>query len=130
MRNPDLHESSSIVAPTRLRALAVVLVWLLLGSVHHGISRRSRPRRSSLLSALAVRTRNTEIVLGVLVEIFRDNGIAANRGLAREGDVTLKNLMGAAADSYAGAIAVEGLIALRRRCYCGHSEDVSKLQQR
>ena len=108
-----LHESGSIVAPTRLRALAVALVWLLLGSVRHGISRRGRPRRSPLLSALAVRTRDAEIVLGVLVEIFRGDGVAANRGLAREGNVALKNLVGAAADSYVGAVAVEGLVALR-----------------
>ena len=39
--------------------------------------------------------------------------IAANRGLARKADVALKNLVGAAADSYVGAVAVEGLVALR-----------------
>ena len=108
-----LREAVSIVAPTKLRALAVALVWFLLGSVRHGISRRGRPRYSPLLSALAVRTRDAEIVLGVLVKILRGNRIAANRGLARETDIALKNLVGAAANSHIGAAAVEGLVALR-----------------
>jgi hypothetical protein len=113
MGNPGLHESGSIVAPTRLRALVIVLVWFLLGSVHHGISRRGRPRRGPLLSTLAVRTRDTEIVLGMLVQIFRGDGIVANRGLARERDVPLEDLVGAAADLHARAIAVEDLVTLR-----------------
>jgi hypothetical protein len=108
-----LREAGSIVAPTKLRALALALVRFLLGSVRHGISRRGRPRYSPLLSALAVRTRDAEIVLGVLVKILRGNRIAANRGLACEGDVALKNLVGAAADPYVGAVAVKGLVALR-----------------
>jgi hypothetical protein len=108
-----LHESGSIVAPTRLRAPAVALVWFLLGSVRHGISRHGRPRRSPLLIAITVRTCDAEIVLGMLVEIFRGDGVAANRGLPREGNIALKNLVGAAADSYIGAVAVEGLVALR-----------------
>jgi hypothetical protein len=52
-------------------------------------------------------------VLGVLVKIFRGNRIATNRDLARETDVALKNLMGAAADPYVGAVAVKGLVTLR-----------------
>jgi hypothetical protein len=95
-----------------LRGLAVALVWLLLGSVRHSISRRGRPRYSPLLKALAVRTRDAEIVLGVLVEIFRGDGVA-NRGFAREGNVALKNQVGAAANSYIGAVAVKGLVTLR-----------------
>jgi hypothetical protein len=112
-KHVPLPESGSIVALTRLRALAVALVWFLLGSVRHGISRRGRPRYSPLLSALAVRTRDAEVVLSVLVKIFRGNRIVANRGLAREADVALKNLVGAAADLHARAVAVEGLVALR-----------------
>jgi transposase len=52
-------------------------------------------------------------VLGMLVKIFRGDGVAANRSLARKGDVALKNLVGAAADSYVGTVAVEGMIALK-----------------
>ena len=112
--NPvPLQESGSIVALTKLRALAVTLVWLLLGSILHGVSRRGRPRYSPLLKALAVRTRDAKIVLGVLVEIFRGDGVAANRDLAREGDVALKNQVSATADSYIGAVAVKSLVTLR-----------------
>src|SRR6478609_8111567 len=90
--NPvPLHGSASIVALTRLQALAVTLVWVLLGSILHSVSRCGQPRYSPLLKALAVRTRDAEIVLGVLVEIFRGDGIAANCGLAREANVALKN---------------------------------------
>src|SRR4051812_35514256 len=108
----SLPEAGSIIAPIRLQALAVALV-LLLGSVCNGISRRGRPWHGPLLSARSAHTREAEIMLGVLVEILRGNGIAANRGLACEGDVALKNLVGAAADSHVGAIAVECLIARR-----------------
>ena len=58
--------------------------------------------------------RDTGIVLGVLIEIFRGDRVAADRGLARKGDVALKDLVGAAADLHARAIAVEGLVTLRR----------------
>jgi hypothetical protein len=59
-------------------------------------------------------------VLGVLVQILRGNAIAADCGLAREGDIAFKHLTGAAADSYIGAVAVEALSVprcslLRRR---------------
>jgi hypothetical protein len=53
-------------------------------------------------------------VLGVLKEIFRGNAVVADRGFPREGDVPLEYLMGAAADLYVGAVAVEGLISLWR----------------
>jgi hypothetical protein len=33
-------------------------------------------------------------VLGVLIEIFRGNAVAADRGFPREGDVPLEYLMG------------------------------------
>jgi hypothetical protein len=100
-------------------ALVVSVVWLLLGRVHHGISRRGRPRHRSLLIGLAAGIVEAEIMLGVLVEIFRGNGVAADCGLAREGDVALKNLMCVAANSDAGAVAVKRPIALRRSLLLG-----------
>jgi hypothetical protein len=72
-----------------------------------------RPRRP-LLSALAARIGDAEIVLGVLIEIFRGNAVVADSGFPRESDVPLEYLMGAPPDFDAGAIAVEGLISLRR----------------
>jgi hypothetical protein len=53
-------------------------------------------------------------VLGVLIEIFRRNAVAADRGFSREGDVPLEYLMGAPADLGVGAVAVDGLISLER----------------
>jgi hypothetical protein len=53
-------------------------------------------------------------VLGVLIEIFRGNGIAADRGFPREGNVPLEDLMGAPADLDVGAVTVEEVISLRR----------------
>ena len=53
-------------------------------------------------------------MLGVLIEIFRGNGVAANRGFPREGDVPLECLKGTAADLDVGAVAVEELISLGR----------------
>ena len=93
--------------------LAVALVWILLGSVRYGISPCGPLWYNPLLSVPALHTRDAEIVLGVLVKIFRGDPIAADRRLARKADVALKNLVGAAANSHIGAAAVEGLVALR-----------------
>ena len=51
-------------------------------------------------------------MLGVLIEIFRRDAIAAPLRFPREGDVSLEYLVGAAADPEVGAVAVEGLISL------------------
>jgi hypothetical protein len=53
-------------------------------------------------------------VLGVLVEIFRRHAVAAPLRFPRKGDVSLEYLVSVAADSYVGAVAVEGLISLWR----------------
>jgi hypothetical protein len=56
---------------------------------------------------------DAEIVLGVLIEIFRGDGVAADRGFPREREISLTNLIGATADLNVGAVAVEGVISLR-----------------
>jgi len=114
-----LREAGSIVAPTKLRALAVALVWLLLGSVRHGISRRGRLRRSPLLSVIEVRTRDTEIVLGILIEIFRGDRVTADRGLAREADVALKDLMALPRIFILGPLLSKIWLRCGVRCCCG-----------
>ena len=85
---------------------------MLSFSARSGIRRRGR-RRWALLSAIAVRIGNAEIVLGVLIEIFRSDTVVPDRGFPRERDVAFKDLIGAAADPYVWAVAVEDLVALR-----------------
>jgi len=63
---------------------------------------------------ISARVADAEIVLGVLIEIFRSDGVAGNRSFPREREISLKNLMGATADLNVGAIAVEGLAPLWR----------------
>jgi hypothetical protein len=53
-------------------------------------------------------------MLGVLVEILGGDSITTRRRFPREGNVALEYLMRTAADLYAGAIAFEGLVSLRR----------------
>ena len=48
----------------------------------------------------------------MLIEILRCNSIAGDCRFSRERYVTLEDLMGAAADLYIGAVAVECLIVL------------------
>src|SRR3954468_24278074 len=81
-KSVHLCKAGSIVVPTRLQALAVVLIWLRLGSVRRIISRCSLSRRNPWPSTLLVCTREAEIVLGVLIEVFRGDAVSANRGLA------------------------------------------------
>ena len=61
-----------------------------------------------------VRVAQAEIMLSMLVEVFRSDRIAADRRLARQRDIPLENLAGIAADSAARATAVKRLIVLRR----------------
>jgi hypothetical protein len=88
-----------------------VVACRCLGWVHCDIGRCGRPRRP-LLIALAARIGDAEIVLGVLIEIFRRDPVVGYRRFPREGNVPIEYLMGAAADLRVGAIAVEGLISL------------------
>jgi hypothetical protein len=53
-------------------------------------------------------------MLGVLIEIFRSNAVAADSGFPRESDVPLEYLMGAPADLDVGAVAVEEVTSLGR----------------
>jgi hypothetical protein len=94
-------------------ACRVCLGPACLGRVHLDIRGRGRPRRCPLLVALAAGAVDAKIVLRVLAEIFGSNSIVGDCGFAREGDVALEYLMGAAADLDVGAVAVECLIVLR-----------------
>jgi len=53
-------------------------------------------------------------VLGVLIEIFRRDAVAARRSFARKRDISFEYLVGTAADFDVGTVAIEGLIPLGR----------------
>jgi hypothetical protein len=82
----------------------------LLSFAQNGIGWRGR----RLLLIATVRVRDPEVVLGVLIVIFGSDMVVADCGFPRERDISLENLMGAAADLNAGATAVEGLASLWR----------------
>ena len=52
-------------------------------------------------------------MLGVLIEIFGRHAVVGGCGFARECDIALEYLMGAAADPDIRAVAIERVIALR-----------------
>ena len=66
------------------------------------------------MAAVAARVGDAEIVLGVLIEIFRRDAVAARRSFTRKRDISFEYLVGAAADFDVRTVAVEGLIPLGR----------------
>ena len=92
---------------------AINFSYLCLGCVYLDIGWGGRRRRRPLLIALAARVVDAKIVLGVLIEVLGGNSVAARRRFACQSDVALEYLVGAAADPYVGAVAVECLIVLR-----------------
>jgi len=107
-----LKEAGPIASPAGLRTLRDRLARSLLCFANGGIGRRSRPGRNPLLTTVAARVRDAEIVLGVLIEIFCRDAVATRRGFPRKRDISFEYLVGAAADFDVGTVAVEGLIPL------------------
>ena len=60
---------------------------------------------------VAVRIRDAEIVLCVLVKIFGRHRVVADRCLPRQRNIAFEDLMRGAADPDVGTIAVEGLVS-------------------
>ena len=95
-------------------ALTVALpVALPVAAAHLEIGRRRRARLAVLL-ALALRIHDAKIMLGVLVQVFRRDAVAARLRLARHRDIALEHLICVAAYLDARAVALEGLGAVRR----------------
>ena len=61
---------------------------------------------------LALGIHDAKIVLGVLIEIFRRDAIAARLGFAGQGNIALEDLIGVAANFYVRTVAVESLHAV------------------
>ena len=98
-----------LTLPLGLEAVHVNFSRTCLG-VHLDVGRRGRPRRRPLLIALAARVIDAKIVLRVLIEILGGNSIVIRCRFARQGEVALEYLVGAAADLDVGPVAVECLI--------------------
>ena len=56
---------------------------------------------------------NAKIMLGMLVEVLRGDSIATRRRLAREGNVTLKDLMRATSNFDVRTVTIVGLTSVR-----------------
>ena len=85
--------------------LAVAARYFHIGW-RHG-SRRSTPLPFPLSIHYA------EVMLGMLIQIFRRDAVAAGLRLTRQRDIALEYLIGATANFNAWAVAVEGLLAVR-----------------
>jgi len=95
-----LHENLLGFLPLALRA--------------HFIVRRGCRPWLALILPVTLRIHDAEIVLGMLVEVFRRHPVAACLGLARHRQIALEHLVGIAADLNARAVALEVLRAMRR----------------
>ena len=62
---------------------------------------------------LAICVHDAEIVLRMLIKIFRRNAVAARRCLTRERNIAFKHLVRIAADLYVRTIAIESLDPMR-----------------
>jgi hypothetical protein len=85
--------------------------WSLRGWVQLEIG--GRRCRRPLLTALAAALADAEIVVGMLMEVFRCDAVAGDRRFPGENHVPLEYLIGAAANFEGGPVAVQGLISLR-----------------
>ena len=90
-----------------------VLARLAIAAAHLEIGWSGRPRRALAL-ALAERIHDPEIMLGVLIEVFSRDPVAARLRLSRQRDIALEDLIGVAADFYVRPIAVECLDPMRQ----------------
>ncbi len=93
--------------------LVLALLTIASAAAHFEIRRGCRPRRALAL-ALAQRIHHPEIMLGVLIEVFRRDPVAAGLRLPCHRDIALEDLVGVAANFHARPVAVECLHALRQ----------------
>ena len=91
-------------------------VWLTAFSFDtaHLKIRRCRWAWCPLRISVAVCIHDAEIMLRMLVEVFRRDAIAASLRLPRQRDITLEDLIRVAANFHTRPIAVERLRALRQ----------------
>ena len=105
-----------------LHQIFFCLLALSLSAAQLGIGRSDRAwRRPGLRVGLAVRIHNAEIVLRVLIQIFRCDPVSACSRLTCERDIAFEDLVCIAADLYVRTVAVKRLNPM------GHSRTVMVL---
>src|SRR6266849_3322108 len=97
-----------------LSLLALAFARLAVAADTHFEIRRGCRSRRALALALAQQIHDPEIMLGVLIEVFRRDPVAAGLRLPRQRDIALEYLIGIAADFYVRPIAVESLDPMRQ----------------
>ncbi len=66
-----------------------------------------------MLIGLAISAHDTEVMLGMLEEIFGGNSVAVRRRFTRQCDIPLENLIGVTANLDVWAVAFEKLTSVR-----------------
>src|SRR5262249_58373444 len=112
----DLHlprRLPLVLARLSLPLAVALAITLPLAAAHLEIGGGRRARLAVLLP-VALRLHDAEIVLGMLVEVFRRDAVAARLRLARHRDIALEHLIRVAAYLDVRAVALEALRAVRR----------------
>src|SRR2546421_7815376 len=95
-------------------ALAIALaIPLAVAGIHVEVGRRCRARLAVLLP-VALRIHDAEIMLSVLIEVFRRDAVTARLRLPRHRDIALEHLIRVAAYLDARPVALKALGAMRR----------------
>jgi len=105
------------VAVTMIATLMIRMLLRLLGVLHAGfgtlgllaLAGVGRGYRAEMLRAFAVRIHDAEIMLRMLVQVFRRDPVARRSGFPGERHIPLEHLIGISANLEAWTVAVEGL---------------------
>src|SRR5947209_5774223 len=107
-----LDRDLSQVLPRIPLAIALAIPLAVAG-IHVEVGRRCRAGLAVLLP-VALRIHDAEIMLGVLIEVFRRDAVAARLRLPRHRDIALEHLIRVAAYLDARPVALKALGAVRR----------------
>src|SRR5437763_942377 len=108
----DLHRRNPPLLVLALLPIALAIPLAVAG-IHVEVGRRCRARLAVLLP-VALRIHDAEIMLSVLIEVFRRDAVAARLRLPRHRDIALEHLIRVAAYLDARPVALKALGAVGR----------------
>src|SRR5438477_9547878 len=108
----DLHRRNPPLLVLALLPIALAIPLAIAG-IHVEVGRRCRARLAVLLP-VALRIHDAEIMLSVLIEVFRRDAVTARLRLPRHRDIALEHLIRVAAYLDARPVALKALGAMRR----------------